>query len=62
MYSFTMPYDGSFEVLGVLRGYLSDVGQLPRTENKIGDVWVVNDVPWLWVTVPGTAAPTWVDP
>jgi hypothetical protein len=30
-YSFTTPYDSSFNVVGVFRGYLSDLSQLPRT-------------------------------
>jgi hypothetical protein len=57
-----MPYDESFEVRGVLKGCLSDESALPRTGNHIGDTWIVNNVPWVWITVPGTTAPAWVDP
>jgi hypothetical protein len=57
-----MPYDESFEVRGVFRGYLSSESLLPRNDNAIGDTWVVNNVPWVRITVPGTNAPTWIDP
>jgi hypothetical protein len=57
-----MPYDESFEVRGVFRGYLASESVLPRSGNAIGDTWVVGNTPWVWVTVPGTGVPTWVDP
>jgi hypothetical protein len=46
----------------VFKGYLADVAQLPRSGNAIGDTWVIGRTPWLWLTVPGTTSPTWVDP
>ena len=55
----TMPYN--VEVLATLRGFLENENQLPRV-GHIGDMYVVMDTPWIWVTVPGTTAPTWVDP
>jgi hypothetical protein len=61
-YLFVMPYDGSFTVRGVFKGYLADVAQLPQSGNTIGDTWVIGRTPWVWVTVPGTSAPIWVDP
>jgi hypothetical protein len=41
-----MPYDESFEVRGVFRGYLSSEGLLPQSGNAIGDTWVVGNTPW----------------
>jgi hypothetical protein len=54
-----MPY--GTEVFATLRGYLGNETQLPR-EGHIGDTWVVGDNVWVWITVPGTGMPTWVDP
>jgi hypothetical protein len=54
-----MPYGE--RVIGTLRGFLGSETQLPRI-GHIGDTWIVNNVPWIWLTVPGTTAPTWVDP
>jgi len=54
-----MPY--GTEVLATLRGGLGSEAQLPRV-GHIGDLYVVGTTPWIWVQVPGTAAPTWVDP
>jgi hypothetical protein len=50
------------EVRGTLRGALCDASQLPASGNQIGDTWLVGTTTWLWLTVPGTAAPQWVDP
>jgi hypothetical protein len=55
----TMPY--GTQVLATLRGFLGTENQLPRV-GHIGDMFVVGAVPWIWVQVPGTTAPTWVDP
>jgi hypothetical protein len=57
-----MPYDESIEVHGVLKGRLGSEEFLPQSGNSIGDTWIVNSVPWVWITVPGTTVPTWVDP
>jgi hypothetical protein len=54
-----MPYDMNMEVRGVLKGYLAEVSLLPRGGNRIGDTWIVGRTPWVWITVPGTTAPTW---
>jgi hypothetical protein len=54
-----MPY--GMQVLAALRGYLGTEAQLPR-EGHVGDMWVVGSTPWVWITVPGTGRPTWVDP
>jgi hypothetical protein len=55
----TMPY--GMVVRATLRGFLENENQLPRA-GHIGDMYVVGDVPWIWIQVPGTSAPTWVDP
>jgi hypothetical protein len=55
-----MPY--GMEVLGVLRGTLSHERWLPGSGNHIGDTYVIGTTPWVWITVPGTTAPSWVDP
>jgi hypothetical protein len=55
----TMPY--GTVVRATLRGFLRNESQLPRA-GHIGDMYVVGSVPWIWIQVPGTTAPTWVDP
>jgi len=55
----TMPY--GMIVRATLRGFLGSEAQLPRG-GHIGDMWIVGDVPWVWITVPGTSAPIWIDP
>ena len=55
-----MPY--GLEVVGRLRGHSEDELYLPTSGNTIGDTWLVENTPWVWITVPGTTAPTWVDP
>ena len=57
-----MPYDENLEVRGVLKDYLDSESLLPRTGNHIGDTWIVGNVPWVWITAPGTTAPAWIDP
>jgi hypothetical protein len=54
-----MPYGE--DVRATLRGFLDSENQLSRA-GRVGDIYVVGKVPWIWVTVPGTASPTWVDP
>jgi hypothetical protein len=49
------------KVTGTLRGFLGSEEQLPRI-GQIGDTWLVGKTPWIWLTVPGTSSPTWVDP
>jgi hypothetical protein len=55
----TMPY--GMQVRATLRGFLGAENQLPRV-GRIGDMWLVGDVPWIWIQVPGTVAATWIDP
>lgn len=55
----TMPY--GTEVSATLRGFLNAENQLPRA-GHIGDMYIVGTVPWIWIRVSGTSAPTWVDP
>jgi hypothetical protein len=55
----TMPY-GTI-VRATLRGFLGEENQLPRV-GHIGEMYVVGTVPWIFIQVPGTSAPTWVDP
>jgi hypothetical protein len=55
-----MPY--GLEVLCRLKGRLDAEWMLPASGNAIGDTWVVGETPWVWIAVPGTSAPTWVDP
>jgi hypothetical protein len=55
----TMPY--GMVVRATLRGFLGNENQLPRV-GRIGDMYVVGTVPWIWIRVSGTSAPTWVDP
>jgi hypothetical protein len=55
----TMPY--GTKIYATLRGFLASIDQLPRI-GQPGDMYVVGTTPWIWTTVPGTFAPTWVDP
>jgi hypothetical protein len=55
----TMPY--GTVVRATLRGFLGTENQLPRV-GQIGDMYLVEQTPWIWIQVPGTSAPTWVDP
>jgi hypothetical protein len=54
-----MPY--GTQVRATLRGFLENENQLPQV-GRIGDMYVVGNIPWIWIRVPGTTAPTWVDP
>jgi hypothetical protein len=55
----TMPY--GTKIYATLRGFLASIDQLPRI-GQPGDMYVVGTTPWIWTTIPGTFAPTWVDP
>jgi hypothetical protein len=59
-YLATMPYN--LEVLATYRGEMASVDMLPSHRNRIGDTWIVNGTPWVWLVTPGTSAPQWVDP
>jgi hypothetical protein len=54
-----MPY--GTVVRATLRGFLEQENQLPQV-GHIGDMYVVGETPWIWIQVPGTTAPTWIDP
>jgi hypothetical protein len=54
-----MPY--GTQVRATLRGFLENENQLPQV-GRIGDMYVVGNIPWIWIQVPGTTAPTWIDP
>jgi hypothetical protein len=58
-HTMAMPY--GTVVSATLRGFLGNENQLPRA-GHIGDMYVVEQTPWIWIQVPGTTAPTWVDP
>jgi hypothetical protein len=55
-----MPY--GLDVVGRLKGHAEDELYLPLAGNRIGDTYLVENRPWIWITVPGTTAPAWVDP
>jgi hypothetical protein len=55
----TMPY--GTVVRATLRGFLGSETQLPRV-GRIGDMYVVGTVPWIWTTAPGATTPMWIDP
>jgi hypothetical protein len=55
-----MPY--GLEVKARLLGHSEDELYLPQAGNVIGDTWLVENTPWIWIIVPGTTAPTRVDP
>ena len=54
-----MPY--GTVVRATLRGFLEQESQLPKV-GRIGDMFMVGTMPWIWIQVPGTTAPTWIDP
>jgi hypothetical protein len=58
-HTMAMPY--GTVVSATLRGFLGNENQLPRA-GHIGDMYVVEQTPWIWIQVPGTTAATWVDP
>jgi hypothetical protein len=58
-HTITMPY--GTVVRATLRGFLENENQLPRV-GHIGDMYVVGTTHWIFITVPGTSTPTWVDP
>jgi hypothetical protein len=59
MHGITMPYGE--RVNATLRGFLEQENQLPRV-GRVGDMYVVAGVPWIWTTAPGAVSPQWVDP
>jgi len=59
-YLATMPYN--LEVLATYRGEMASVDMLPSHRNRIGDMWVVGQVPWVWIWTPGATHADWIDP
>ena len=55
-----MPY--GLEVIGRLRGHSEDELYLPASGNVIGDTWLVENTPWIWLVAPGAATAEWLDP
>jgi hypothetical protein len=43
----------NLEVLATYRGQLQSQDMLPSSGNQLGDMWVVGNVPWLWLLAPG---------
>jgi hypothetical protein len=60
-YLATMPYD-NLEVLATFRGWLPSQDDLPSHRNAIGDMFVINGVPFVWLFAPGATHADWIDP
>jgi hypothetical protein len=59
-YSLIMPYD--LEVRALYKGRLPSTQALPYLSNRIGDMWLVGSVPWIWIVAPGASRADWIDP
>jgi hypothetical protein len=59
-YLATMPYN--VEVLATYRGRLDAEWMLPQSGNAIGDMWLVDTTPWVWIWAPGANRADWIDP
>jgi hypothetical protein len=55
-----MPY--GLEVRTTYRGELPNQESLPTHHNQIGDMYVVNGVPFVWLFAPGASHASWIDP
>ena len=60
-YTATMPYD-NLEVLATFRGWLLSQDDLPSHRNAIGDMYLVGNVPFVWLFAPGASRGGWIDP
>jgi hypothetical protein len=60
-YKATMPYD-NLEVLATFRGWLPSQDDLPSHPNQIGDMYLVGNVPFVWLFPPGASRAGWIDP
>ena len=56
----TIPY--GVKVLARYKGQLGSEEMFPASGNALGDMWVVGDNAWLWITAPGAARADWIDP
>jgi hypothetical protein len=50
------------DAVATLKGVLASTSQLPTAGNRLGDTWAVGDHCYVWLTAPGAAAPSWIDP
>jgi hypothetical protein len=60
-YLATMPYQ-NLEVLATYRGWRSSLDKLPQSGNQLGDMWLVEGTPWVWIFTPGATHADWIDP
>ena len=60
-YLATMP-DDNLEVLATFRGWLPSQDDLPSHRNQIGDMYLVGNVPFVWLFAPGATHADWIDP
>jgi hypothetical protein len=44
------------------RGRLDSQDDLPTRRNAIGDMFIVQGVPFVWIFCPGASRAGWVDP
>jgi len=60
-YTVHMPYQ-NLEVLATFKGYLERENLLPTLNNQAGDMYIVDQTPWLWLQAPGADHLDWIDP
>jgi hypothetical protein len=56
----TVPYN--LEVLATFRAWRPLHGDLPSHPNQIGDMYLVGNVPFVWLFAPGASRAGWIDP
>jgi hypothetical protein len=61
-YLATMPYDNGLQVLTTFKGWLPSQDDLPSHPNAIGDMYLVKNVPFVWVFAPNATHADWIDP
>jgi hypothetical protein len=59
-YPVKMPY--GLEVRARYHGELPSIADLPTHPNQIGDMYLVGNVPWIWLFAPGATRAAWIDP
>jgi hypothetical protein len=52
----------NLEVQTNYRGVRSSQNLLPQNSNHIGDMFVINGTPWIWLVSPGASRAAWIDP